>query len=75
MALHRKSVYQTIIFLAFFPFPVLASLDESLSGMITRGPMIHRTPGSMSFSCKFLLIYCLSSCTFEVMFFYIGDFK
>ncbi|XP_060107665.1 nuclear pore complex protein Nup107 [Heteronotia binoei] len=29
---------------------VLASLDESLSGMVTRGPMIHRTPGSMSFS-------------------------
>ncbi|KAL8221499.1 UNVERIFIED_CONTAM: hypothetical protein K2H54_068662 [Gekko kuhli] len=29
---------------------VLASLDESLSGMMTRGPAVHRTPGLMSFS-------------------------
>ncbi|XP_015261194.1 PREDICTED: nuclear pore complex protein Nup107 [Gekko japonicus] len=29
---------------------VLACLDESLSGMMTRGPAVHRTPGLMSFS-------------------------
>ncbi|XP_054844769.1 nuclear pore complex protein Nup107 isoform X1 [Eublepharis macularius] len=29
---------------------VLASLDESVSGMITRSPMVHKTQGLMSFS-------------------------